>query len=151
MFKNARFMLLAALLPLVFVLAGCEVDPGKTIFGTPVTHHLVAKNSSDFNVEAIISPVASLPAPNADWQDVAAQYTGSPGRASWYLTEGIYYVYARYKARPDNIYLKGKAITLDSNNHNRTFEGGSVAAVVDVTPGHFTFAASATPPPVSSQ
>jgi hypothetical protein len=145
-FKNARYILFAALLPILATLTGCG-EPGETIFGTPVNHALIGYNRSDFNVEVFVSTVYTMPAADADWQDVPAASNGGAGRATWNLVEGRYYVYARYNARPEDVYLKGRQIILDSNNHNRLFEGHEVGATMEVTPGHFTFQAATTPPP----
>lgn len=134
-----RKALYSALLVLAVSAAGCA-EPGETIFGTPVIHHLVGYNTSDVNVEVVVSRLASeVPPDSPDWQDVPMQYEGSPGRASWDIEEGEYYISARRKAT-GQVYISRKKILLDSNPQNRTFESHPVAAVMNVTPGHWSFA-----------
>ena len=113
-------------------------EPGQTIFGDPILHHVVVFNRSDFNVEVVISATPTL-TPADDWQDVPRQYQGSVGRASWDIQEGVWYVFCRFKAT-GQVYYNAKKVILDSNPENRVFEGHSVGAVINATPGQWGFA-----------
>jgi hypothetical protein len=127
-------------LPVMIVMLFCIV------FGSgcrPKVHQVVGVNrSTEWSVEYVVAKQIFAKAediPARDWIKLPHKQGNYANRGSHYLQVGTYYVWARKIDYPNEVHIKGTAIKLNSNNADRSFEGDPVAAVIELTPGDWSF------------